>query len=83
MTKTLNQIIFFPPPNSEYFFQQHWESEYVLRKKNITPHPPFKLNGRLETNPDHDDIIVKIKIFTTSFNDQYFAHWRCLSNYIL
>ena len=46
MTKTLNQIIFFPPPNSEYFFQQHWESEYVLRKKNITPHPPFKLNGR-------------------------------------
>jgi hypothetical protein len=26
MTKTLNQIIFFPPPKSEYFFQQHWES---------------------------------------------------------
>ena len=23
MTKTLNQIIFFPPPKSEYFFQQH------------------------------------------------------------
>jgi hypothetical protein len=32
-TKTLNQIIFFPPPKSEYFFQQHWESEYFLRKK--------------------------------------------------
>ena len=32
MTKTLNQIIFFPPPNSEYFFQQHWESEYFFRK---------------------------------------------------
>jgi hypothetical protein len=32
MTKTLNQIIyFFPPP--EYFFQQHWESEYFFRKK--------------------------------------------------
>ena len=28
MTKTLKQIIyFFPPPKSEYFFQQHWESE--------------------------------------------------------
>ena len=27
MTKTLNQIFFFPPPKSEYFFQQHWESE--------------------------------------------------------
>ena len=25
--------IFFPPPKSEYFFQQHWESEYLLRKK--------------------------------------------------
>jgi len=35
MTKTLNQIIFFPPPKSEYFFQQHWESEYFFRKKNL------------------------------------------------
>jgi hypothetical protein len=25
-TKTLNQIIFFLPPKSEYFYQQHWES---------------------------------------------------------
>ena len=34
MTKTVNQIIlFFPPPKSEYFFQQHWESEYFFRKK--------------------------------------------------
>jgi hypothetical protein len=41
MTKTLNQIIFFPPPRSEYFVQQHWESEYFFRKK-----PYFKLNGR-------------------------------------
>ena len=37
MTKTLNQIIFFPPPKSEYFVQQHWESEYFFRKK---PYPP-------------------------------------------
>ena len=35
MTKTLNQIIFFPPPKSEYFFQQHWESEYFFQKKTI------------------------------------------------
>ena len=47
MTKTLNQIIFFPPPKSEYCFQQHLESEYFLRKKIINPPPtPFKLNGR-------------------------------------
>jgi hypothetical protein len=32
MTKTLNQIIFFPPPKSEYLFQQHWESEYFFLK---------------------------------------------------
>jgi hypothetical protein len=33
VTKTLNQfILFFPPPKSEYFFQQHWESEYFFRK---------------------------------------------------
>jgi hypothetical protein len=31
--KTLNQIFFFPPPKSEYFFQQHWESEYFFRNK--------------------------------------------------
>jgi len=24
---------FFPPPKSEYFFQQHWESEYFFRKQ--------------------------------------------------
>ena len=32
MTKTLNRNIFFPPSKSEYFFQQHWESEYFFRK---------------------------------------------------
>jgi hypothetical protein len=37
MTKTLNQIIFFPPPKSEYFFQQHWESQYFFRKKTYPP----------------------------------------------
>jgi hypothetical protein len=37
------QIIFFPSPKSEYFFQQHWESEYLFRKNK---NPPFKLNGR-------------------------------------
>ena len=37
MTKTLNQIIFFPPSKSEYFFQQQWESEYLFRKKQYPP----------------------------------------------
>ena len=28
-----SDYFFFPPPKPEYFFQQHWESEYFLRKK--------------------------------------------------
>ena len=41
--KNSESHFFFPPPKSEYFFQQHWESEYFFRNKTI---PPFKLNGR-------------------------------------
>ena len=40
MTKTLNQIFLFSPPKSEYFFQQHWESEYFFRKRPTPPPPP-------------------------------------------
>ena len=39
MTKTLNQIIFFSSTKIRIFFQQHWESEYLFRKKNIAPPP--------------------------------------------
>jgi hypothetical protein len=42
MTKNLNQIIFFPPPKSEYFFQQHWESEYFFLEKSHTSPPEVK-----------------------------------------
>ena len=42
MTKTLNHI-FFPPPKSEYFFQQHWESGIFFLEKNHNH--PWKLNG--------------------------------------
>jgi hypothetical protein len=42
MTKTQNQIIFFPPIKSEYIFQQHGESEYFFR---TPPLLPWKLNG--------------------------------------
>jgi hypothetical protein len=31
--KIFKQYFTFPPPKSEYFFQQHWESEYFFRKK--------------------------------------------------
>jgi hypothetical protein len=30
MTKTESDNFLFPPPKSEYFFQQHWESEYFF-----------------------------------------------------
>jgi hypothetical protein len=41
--KNSESDFFFPPSKSEYFFQQHWESEYFLEKNH---NPPFKLNGR-------------------------------------
>jgi hypothetical protein len=31
--KNSESDFFFPPPKSEYFFQQHWKSEYFFRKK--------------------------------------------------
>ena len=49
MTKTLNQIIFVPPPKSEYFF----------RKKNHNP--PFKLNGRSLIVSMKDKHIAKVQ----------------------
>jgi hypothetical protein len=51
---------FFPPPKSEYFFQQHWESEYFILEKNHTP--PFKLNGRS---------LSMSTWFNTKYNDKY------------
>ena len=35
--KNSESDFFFPPPKSEYFFQQHWESEYFFLEKTITP----------------------------------------------
>jgi hypothetical protein len=34
--KNSESDFFFPPPKSEYFFQQHWESEYFFLEKTIT-----------------------------------------------
>ena len=41
MTKSLNQIIFFPPPKSEYFFSNIGNQNIVLEKDQT----PWKLNG--------------------------------------
>ena len=57
MTKTLNQIIFFPQPKSEYFFQQHWESEYFFRKKKHTPPPPFQVKWSFPNKEGHSRTI--------------------------
>ena len=46
-TKTLNQIIFFPPPKSKYFLQRNIGNQNIfLEKDHNPPPPPCKLNGR-------------------------------------
>ena len=37
MTKTLNQIFFFPPSKSEYFFSDIGNQNIFLEKKTIAP----------------------------------------------
>ena len=55
MTKTQNQIIFFPPPKSVYFFQQHWESEYFFREKKHTP-PPLQVKRSFPNWLNYEEI---------------------------
>jgi hypothetical protein len=55
MTKTQNQIIFFPPLKSEYIFQQHWESEYFFR-----PPPPPSLEVKWSVPKSY--IMIQIRI---------------------
>ena len=54
MTKTRNQITFFPPPKSEYFFQQHWESEYFflgkIRVITKLPNSEQSYKGKVKTH---------------------------------
>jgi hypothetical protein len=45
MTKTLNQIIFFPPPKSEYLFFSATLGIRIFFFRKKTHNPPFKLNG--------------------------------------
>ena len=60
-------FFFFTPPKSEYFFQQHWESEYFFRT------PPFKLNGRsLRSFPLKRSILC---IFLCAKFDQFLLWW--------
>ena len=58
----------FPPAKSEYFFQQHWESEYFFRKKTITP---FKLNGRSLKTLVKDQVNKYIPKCTIKHNTGY------------
>ena len=49
MSKTLNQIIFFPPPKTEYFFQQHFKlngRSITLNKLIFYMEFSFEIRGR-------------------------------------
>ena len=59
MTKTLNQIIFFPPPKSEYFFSNIGNQNIFLEKNHNIIYffsvifyfhfiPKFYLNDNIE-----------------------------------
>ena len=48
MTKTLNQIFFFPPQNQNIFFSNIGNQNIFLEKNH---NPLFKLNGRSLTDP--------------------------------
>ena len=48
MTKTLNQIIFFPSTKIRIFLTSTLGIRIFFKKKTITP--PFKLNGRSLTD---------------------------------
>ena len=63
MTKTLNQI-FFPPPRSEYFFQQHWESEYFFSEKN---HNPLQVKWSFPNSSITGPLMYNLKIFIKRF----------------
>ena len=45
MTKTLNQIIFFPPPKQNIFFSNIGNQNLKKKQKKTYPRPPWKLNG--------------------------------------
>ena len=59
MTKTLNQIIFFPPPKSEYFFQQHWESEYIFRKNH---NPPLEVKWSILNHYTNNVVVTPLEV---------------------
>jgi hypothetical protein len=45
MTKTLNQIIFFPPPKSEFFSATLGIRIYILEKIHSPLPSPWELNN--------------------------------------
>ena len=63
------RLFFFPPPKSEYFFQQHWESEYFLRKNH---NPLFKLNGRSHTEGTAC-LFLHFPRFSTTYRGRVFS----------
>ena len=76
MTNTLNQIILFPPPKSEYFFQQHCESEYPppLQVKWLLPNDIGRYFEGKEASPFFK-IAITCAIFQLEGYWGYFEHF--------
>jgi hypothetical protein len=57
MTKTLNQIIFFSPPKSEYFFSNIGNQNILLEKKHNPPPPPLQVKWSF---PKLNNLLTKL-----------------------
>ena len=53
MTKTLYQVIFFPPPKSEYFFSNIGIQKIVLENKHNYP-PPLEVKWSVPKDSNNE-----------------------------
>jgi hypothetical protein len=79
MTKTLNQVIVFSSTKIKIFFQQHWESENIVRKKTIA-HPlkvkcsvPYQFLNLIETDQNHSKNHILISNLLKKKNPSHFS----------
>jgi hypothetical protein len=59
MTKTLNQIIFFPPPKSEYFFSNIGNQNIFLEKNH---NPPLEVKWSILNHYTNNVVVTPLEV---------------------